>query len=425
MLRGQRSSPVSNRRGSALAVTAVCMVLIAGVMAVVLDGGMLMAQRRRAQAVADAAALAAAYNLYNNYAQNQGADTGGAAAKEAQAIASGNGYTNDGTTSTVTVNIPPTSGTFKSKASYAEVIVQHNQPRYFSALWGSGTMTVTARTVSRGISNSSGPGILLLDPNMKASLNVTGAGGVSVTGGSIVVDSSHPQAGVITSSGSVTAPNINFYGGDSTSGSGQFVGTVKTGVARTADPLSTLAVPDKTTMTVRSSSQYQISSSGTYTLQPGVYTGGIKISAPGPGSVTLQSGIYYMDGGGFQLSGSINLSGSGVMIYNAPQHSSEQVSLSGTGSVTLTPPTSGTYKGISVFQDRSSSAAIAVTGNGGMNISGTIYGAGAEVDLTGNGGTNVVGAQIIANNMKVTGNGSVSVNHGAGSGPARDTRIVE
>jgi len=60
-----------------------------------------------------------------------------------------------------------------------------------------------------------------------------------------------------------------------------------------------------------------------------------------------------------------------------------------------------------------------------MNLTGTIYSAGAEIDVTGNGGTDVVGSQIIANNMTVTGNGSVNVSYSLSISPVRDTRIVE
>jgi hypothetical protein len=152
-----------------------------------------MAERRHAQSVADAAALAAAYSLYNNYATNQGLDPSGMAARDARSIASGNGYTNDGVTSTVTVNIPPVTGSFVGKSGYAEVNVRCNQPRCFSVLWGSGTMAVTARTVARGISSPSSPAILLLDPTMSKALNGAGNGSFTVTGGSNVVDSSaHP-----------------------------------------------------------------------------------------------------------------------------------------------------------------------------------------------------------------------------------------
>jgi hypothetical protein len=45
--------------------------------------------------------------------------------------------------------------------------------------------------------------------------------------------------------------------------------------------------------------------------------------------------------------------------------------------------------------------------------------------LTGNGALNVIGSQIVANNMKVTGNGSVNVNFTPSTTPVRDTRLVE
>ena len=51
----------------------VSMVAILGVLALSLDGGSLMAERRKAQAAADAAALAAACDLYDNYWTNNGA----------------------------------------------------------------------------------------------------------------------------------------------------------------------------------------------------------------------------------------------------------------------------------------------------------------------------------------------------------------
>jgi hypothetical protein len=424
MLRAHHAHLIHRRRGNALAVMGVCLIVIVGALALVFDGGLLMNERRHAQSVADGAALAAAYSLYNNYSTNQGLDPNGTAVTLARTVASDNGYANDGTTSTVTVNIPPLTGSFVGKSGYAEVNVQYNQSRGFSGIWGSSLMSVTARSVARGISNPLGPAILLLDPTMSKALGDTANGNVTVTGGSIVVNSNNSQAGYLTGLGNVTAPNINFYGSYATSAVGKFVGTIKTGVAPTADPLSTLAVPDPTTMTLRSSSNYKISSSGTYTLQPGLYTGGISISAPS-GTVTLNPGIYYMQGGGFSNSGGINITGSGVMIYNAPVHNSEQVALTSNGSLTLSPPTSGTYKGITIFQDRSSTAVVAITGNGSMNLTGTVYAAGANVDLTANGAANVMGSRIIADSLTVTGNGSVNVNDPGNGSPARDTRIVE
>ena len=121
-----------------LAQIALSFSLIMAVLALLLDGGILLTERRHAQATADAAALAAASDMF----ANNGAT--GTASASALGVASANGYTNDGTTSKVTVNIPPLSGTFVGKAGYAEVIVTWYQKRGFSAVLGSGTLPVGA-----------------------------------------------------------------------------------------------------------------------------------------------------------------------------------------------------------------------------------------------------------------------------------------
>src|SRR5580704_13248954 len=108
------------------------MIAMFSVVAIALDGGLLFENRRRVQSAADAAALAATDDLFSNFGTNSGSDPSGTAKASALATASANGYTNDGTTSVVTVNIPPTSGNFSGKVGYAEVIIKFNQKRGFS-----------------------------------------------------------------------------------------------------------------------------------------------------------------------------------------------------------------------------------------------------------------------------------------------------
>src|SRR5262245_61439063 len=93
------------RRGKIVALVAFGLMALLGVVAISFDGGGMMSEKRHAQAVADAAALAAAADLYTYYWTNSGADPGGTAKASALQVASDNGYTNDGTTSIVTVNI--------------------------------------------------------------------------------------------------------------------------------------------------------------------------------------------------------------------------------------------------------------------------------------------------------------------------------
>src|SRR5207249_4764378 len=153
------------------------------------------------------AALAAASDLYYNFLLNGGLDPQGTAAASALSTAAADGYANDGTTSIITPNkvdasgnpvhgvwIPPISGDYKGRPGYVEVVVQYNQRRSFSNLFGSGTIPVRARSVALGTSLAADMGILVLDPTAKGALNAQGGGNVSVSGTPIIVDSNNPEA---------------------------------------------------------------------------------------------------------------------------------------------------------------------------------------------------------------------------------------
>jgi len=407
--------PIAKRRGTIAVVVALCLVGLISFVAISLDGGMLLEDQRKAQAAADAAALAGAENLYLNYQTGQGMDTSGSAKTAAQTVASSNGFNNDGTTSVVTVKVPGEKYTGGAKsgttipAGYLEVTVQLNQSRFFSRVLGSSTLPVTARAVARGKWSALKDGIIVLDPTSSGSLNAGGGGSVSVVGANVIVNSNSSTAAIANGGGSLSAPEFDITGvpGTSTPGGGTFSGTILNGQYPTPDPLAYLPEPDPSTMTVQSKKKSQYSNRQTVNLSPGVYQGGISVS--GQGMLNMAPGVYYMDGGGFSFTGQGGMSASGVMIYNAPQSTSDKITINGSGSITLTPPTSGTYTGISIFQDRASSNTVYVSGNGSSSYSGTFYIAGGTLNITGNGTGDVIGSQYISYDLVTGGNGTFSI----------------
>lgn len=421
-----RSSGVRHgRRGMVAVLVVLCLAVLVGVAAIALDGGMALTERRRAQDVADAAALAAAADLFAHYRTNQGFDVNGTAATSALSIAAANGYRNDGTQSVVTVRVSPappvqsdpaiTDASGNLKPGYAEVTVQFNEPRFFSSLWGRGTIPITARAVARGLWVPIPSGLILLDPTSAGALTAKGNATLTVSGGSVVVNSNDSSGASAVGNAMVTAPAFFFAGtpGYSTTGNAQFVGTINSGATPVADPLASLPPPDPSTLTLQHAGGLKISSDAPVTLNPGVYRGGIQIT--GKGSVTLNPGIYYMDGGGFSITGQGSLSGDGILVYNAPTTSGDVIKLAGQGSISLTPMTGGVYQGISLFQDRTSAATISITGNGSVSILGTVYAAGGTLDVAGNGSGDVVGSQFIGYDMSLKGNGDFTIH---ASGPA-------
>ncbi len=398
-----------SRRGFVVVFVAVCMVALFSVIALAVDGGMLMTERRHAYATADAAAMAAAADLYDNFWTYSGKDPTGTAKASALKTAAGNGYLENGPRTTVTVNIPPKSGRYTGLDGYAEVLVEYRQPRAFSVFMGSGDLPVPARAVALGMPVAADVGILVLDPDDKGALNSHGSGLSSVKDTPVVVNSNHPDAAAIASGGgNLASPDFYITGGYDTTGGGQFIGDIHTGVPPMEDPLAYLPPPDPNEMTVQSTRKVQYTQ-GTADLLPGVYKGGISVS--GVGSLNLAPGIYYMDGGGFSFSGQGNLFGEGVMIYSNPGNgNSGGISVTGQGSMVISAPTSGPYQGITFWQDRTSTVTGEVSGTGGKtDITGTFYFAGALLKISGNGGVANIGSQYISNLLDLGGNGGINI----------------
>ena len=414
------------RRGAIVVLVAICLAVILAFVAIALDGGGLLERRRQAQATADAAALAAAEDLFRNYPANKGLDTNGTAAARAMAIAAANGFSGDGEQSTVTVRLSPQTylgGPNEGKAipkGYAEVSVAYNQPRYFSAILGSGEIAVPARAVARGRWEPSYVGIHVLDLHRPGSLYGNGNAVTNVSGAKVIVNSDAPDAA--TSNGLViAAEDFKISGGSTTTGSGAFVGNIEYGTPPEPDPLRHIPEPDPTDMA--SHNKLQGSGPRTYSITPGVYRGGISVS--GQASLTMAPGIYYMDGGGFSFSGQGNLLAHGVMIYNAPQSNSHNVSISGTGSITMSPPTDGIYKGLTLFQDREATNTMSVSGGGTMDIKGTFYTANGTLDV-GGGGSGQIGSQYVSRFLSIRGNGTLQVDYDPNQAiPRRVLQLVE
>ena len=427
----------SRRRRRGMVATLVCLVLVAllGVTALAVDGGLMQDSKRRAQAAADAAALAAATNLYTHFFSITvtNPDPGGAAKTAALASAAQNGFANDGTNSIVTVNIPPKSGPFTGMLTYAEVIITYEQPRYFSTVYGSQRIPITARAVGRGTSGGSGDGVIVLDPTAQYSFDSAGTGAVTVNGGAkVIVDSNNAAAARVNGGGAATSQGgFNITGGFI----GTFNGPVQTGVPPIPDPLAHLPAPSPPpagTMTKKN-----IPGGGTnYFLTPGSYNNLPNFT--NGDTVTFQqasaggSGIYYFNGGftsnGANLIMDSTTSG-GLMIYNNANNgsNSQGISIAGNanGTVILSALTSGPYAGILFWQNRTDGQTMSVTGNGVFSLTGTFYLANAQLSVTG-GGNATIGSQYISRTLYLGGGGNTLINYtDRGTGQIRVVTLVE
>jgi Flp pilus assembly protein TadG len=425
----------ARRSGAVLVWCALLLPVLVAMVGLTVDGGLMLAAYREAQNAADAAAIAAAYDLSLG-------KTAGTATSTAETFVTDSSHNNLSGAS-VTVNIPPSVTTYTAyqKTNYAEVIVSYPITTHFmQVLPGfSSSQTVTARAIAGYEAIAGGEGVMALTPNGNG-LTTSGNGALQVNGPVWVnsTDSNGLSAGkdgiyatdfeLVENAGQPS--NIFNY---ATSGSM----TANIGQSPQPDYLAYLPTPttangvDTTVRTVPA---------GGGTLQPGIYNGGIKVS--GNGAVyTMQPGIYVMQGGGFQATGNVTVSGSGVMIYNtgsdytattgAPDNTDPVDLLNATPptvagdnfdglslntNVTLTPintalytysnPAIAAFNGMVYYQRRANTKPATLSGGGGGQLSGTMYGKWALLSYSGHGITN---AQFVFNSIGLSGNGTITI----------------
>ncbi len=388
----------SNRgeQGQAIVLLALLITGLMAVAALAVDGGRLYAQHSFDRNVADNAALAGALAIC------QGTNVVDAA----QNAAAANG---EGDFIDVVVNQPPLSGPNTGDNTYVEILVHSSKKPYFAQLIYSGNLESSARAVGHcftaGGPVGGGNAVIVLDPDDNCAFSAVGNGTLSLPNGSIYANSNDSDSAICATGNAqvVTGSGAFVVGGFRETGNAEFVPAPVTGVSPLADPLASLAAPPDPG---GSCTSYSLNANNTDTIDPGKYC---SINISGNAVLTMNPGVYYIEGGNFSASGNASLTAPEVMIYMDEGN----FSISGNGTFIITAPSSGPYEGMMIYMDRANDGSISITGNGIVNTTGTIYGAASNIALSGNGASTVVNAQIIVNTMDITGNGNLTINYDA------------
>jgi Flp pilus assembly protein TadG len=123
------SGVLRDTSGSAVLYSALIMPVLIGSVGLAADVGVWYAAKRTAQAAADAAAIAATYEVVRER-------SGSVIVAAAEQDAGANGYNPDAG-DVLTVNNPPTSGPFAGDDTAVEVLFQRTPPAFFSRLFSS------------------------------------------------------------------------------------------------------------------------------------------------------------------------------------------------------------------------------------------------------------------------------------------------
>jgi len=265
--------------------------------------------------------------------------------------------------------------------------VNQSVPQLFSAVLGNSTGMVAARATAS--LNPSRDCMYVMSPSGTA-VNLNGTVSINSACGLYINSSDSHALNGNGASGTLTASEIDIVG----SGPGYSFGgtlspsTPSTGVAPIADPLASLPAPsvgsgcDFTNKSVHSDT----------TLNPGIYCGGISVVK---GTATFNPGLYILKGGGMSTQDSNSIIvGSGVTFYNTydATHNYAPFSFTASSSVTLSAPTTGTYAGVLIMEDRSittttcGGSICSDSFQGGANsvYTGIIYGPKSSMSFSGN-----------------------------------------
>ena len=472
-------------RGQVLVLFAGGLVALLLIAALAFDVGMMLVERRDQQNAADAAALAGArYVLVDE----------GDAEDAARRLARDNGFDDADSNEVVNVHIPAIHGRYAGLPGFVEVEISATRPSIFGGVIGRGTWPIGAMAVATNDQDLTFPfSMLALDPTECKALTVSGGGVIeayeNIQSNSNGSECTGDPVGMSRTGGAT----INVFAPDATcrvvgefkdEGSGPPITCTKAEYSfALPDPLRNLPAPAKPALappmvfadpsvipaptppkncpggspapSEGSPTMCKIPATGGpssvgWILYPGLYPGGLQVSADR--TVYLMPGIYWIGGGGLDIGGggSIvtiateadarpnvalapcasptitlpeNLCG-GVLIYNStlPSSAAGDVILNSNGAAlklaAFSVPTSdpdAIYNDIAIFQDRTVTEPVTLNGaSSSTMLEGIIYVPGAQVKLNGNHGTLVVD-QVIANTFDINGNGgTIKVLRGKG-----------
>lgn len=152
------------------------------------------------------------------------------------------------------------------------------------------------------------------------------------------------------------------------------------------------------------------------TTLPGTYVGGIKVGC----QTTFAPGVYILDGGGLEISGQHEVTGSGVMFV---LKNGADIKINGGSNINLTAiqasdliargvSTSDANRlaGMLVFEDRSSAGSTGnrINGNAATVLNGTIYLPKSDIDFAGTASVTSQCLMVAAKTIKITGTANMT-----------------
>ena len=270
---------------------------------------------------------------------------------------------------TIEVNSPPLSGAYAANDKAVEVILTENLPRLFTAIFSQTPVPIRSRAVVL-IEEGSVACILALAPVEPSAIDLSGNTSVNLDGCDVASNSLTPTAYDQNGGPSMTTGCIHTVGEANIAGGNLNMtecNEVDEYAPTVADPYADRAEPAVAGNC--SNINPKAKKNAWEIIQPGHYCD-LKFNAQG--KYRLNSGVYIIDGGDFEISGGVTVEGTDVTIFLV---NGARIQINGADSIDLSAPTTGPYAGILFFGERDASVQLNhnINGNSNTSFEGAIY----------------------------------------------------
>ena len=400
-----------------------------GLVGLGVESGYWYVGKRDLQTQADAGSLSGAWEL----AWHRDSQVTPAATNEAVR----NGFPNTPPTTSIAVNVPPTSGAFAGNTHAVEVIVTQEYRPMFAALFHPDDVTIVARAVST--LNAAGQAcVLALNGTVSDAATNTGSTDINAPDCTIAANSTADDA--ISFSGNSTVLFKSAW----TPGGVDFAGSTDTTLTDGANtkmwPLDDPYAGMPHTAPSGCGGNINISNSGTTTVNTtgsganAYRTVCSDIHLTNGKSIDFAPGIYWMKGsslnveGGTMTCSTCTPGGAGVtFIFTTPANGNTNqigtANINGNATVVLNAPgpnEGATYQGVLFYQDpntpKASNKSATLNGGASTVLNGAMYFPNNEVQWSGNNNLAAACTVIIGDTVTFTGNSGFSVSDCADQG---------
>ena len=434
---------LKDRRGNALAIACAAMPMVIGCAGLATDTIEWTLWKRQLQRAADSAAIAGVYdrlsavgattNTSNAVCNDLGVNLHTWMALKATSPCTGT----VGSYTTLTYPADVSNQTYQ-----VQVTLQIQQPLPFSSLFMSSAPVIQATATAAAIGSTGLACIESLDTSTSTGVTFSGGTTIEMPNCDVFSNSSATNAAVGKGNSSVVANSIGAVGGVQQSNNFA-VNSYKPYSSQLPDPFSGVT-PDPSDMrcaghwvTSGGNGGSNSSSNGSGTTTTWVYDAlsdatnmstavdqngnpancwtSLSVGSNRTLAVPDNFGPIYVNGGNAQLQGNFSCTGCTIVLTNKDTSSSATI-----GTITvnagvnnnITAPTTGTYKGIAIYQDRRATTCTGncnnLNGNSSSIITGAIYTPKQEVYYNGTGTVSATCTMFVSYRVTFNGNSALS-----------------